>query len=101
MGQTSRFLDELHQEWDDLESSEKVIREMFTTMHSDETEVASVMNQFHVLCRHAREVCESVWLDFEPDRGKPESEVLVEINQHVSRILLCEWQKWLFKKQVK
>lgn len=98
MGQTSRFLNELHQEQDALASSEKEIHDMLVNMHPGDVVIASVMNQFQALSRQASQVCESVWLDVEPERGKHESEVLVKISRHISMILLSEWQKWLYKK---
>lgn len=98
MGQTQRFREGLYQEWDDLKDSETAIQQLLLRMHPVEAEVDNAMREFRSLCGQAQVVCKNIWLDFEPKMKEEESEVLVKISRHISMILLCEWQKWLFKK---
>jgi hypothetical protein len=98
MGQTQRFREGLHQELDDLKDSEPAIQQLLLGMHPVQAEMDKAMRELHSLCGQAEVVCKNIWLDVEPEMKEEESEVLVKISKHISVILLCEWQKWLFKK---
>lgn len=97
MGQTLRFLEALHEEWDDLAAGRAAVLARLTDSGASEEEVQRAIHLFNELSGTANALCRQVWLKIEPDLKNEDSEILVLITQHLSQILLCQWEKWTYK----
>jgi hypothetical protein len=97
MGQTLRFLEALQEEWDELEAGRDAVIARLTDSGASEEEMQQAVNLFYELRSTADALCRQVWLKIEPGLKNEDSEILVLITQHVSQILLCQWEKWTYK----
>jgi hypothetical protein len=97
MGQTLRFLESLHEEWDELEAGRAAVLARLTDSGASEEEVQRAIHLLDELSGTANALCRQVWLKIEPGLKNEDSEILVLITQHVSQILLCQWEKWTYK----
>jgi hypothetical protein len=97
MGQTLRFLEALHEEWDELEAGRAAVLARLTDSGASEEHLQRAVQLFNELSNTADALCRQVWLNIEPDLKNEHSEALVLITQHVSQILLCQWEKWTYK----
>jgi hypothetical protein len=98
MGQTLRFLEALHDEWDDLAESRNTILARLAASGASEEEVRRAIHLFNELSSTAGALCRQLWLNIEPQLKNEDSEILVLMNQHVAQTLLCQWEKWTFKR---
>jgi hypothetical protein len=101
MGQTYRFIEALYQERDDLVQSKRAVLEKISAMSKNPPDAERASHLFFELRYSAEQVCKHVWLDIEPELKKEHSELLGLISDHISQILLCEWEKWQFRSAEK
>ena len=97
MGQTLRFLEALHEEWDELEAGRVAVLARLTDSGASEAEVERAVQLFNELSSTADALCRQVWLKIEPGLKNEDSEILVLTTRHLSQILLCQWEKWTYK----
>jgi hypothetical protein len=100
MGQTSRFIEALYQERENLAQSERAVLDNISAMSTKLPDAEHASHLFFELRYSAEQVCRHVWLNIEPELKKEHSELLGLISDHISQILLCEWEKWQFRSTV-
>ena len=99
MGQTSRFLEKIYDERDDMsELQSKIETTVAALCDGDVEKLENVMDAIRRLENQSNSLSRSVWLDLEPKIKNENSELLSLVENLISAILLSECDKWFMKK---